>query len=158
MRILGVAGQSPTSTSDSFTTMQPITGTSPVATSPNDTLTFISSDGSISIEGNSGTDTLDFTVLSGGSGITRLISSISSNQTLGSTASIDYVYFVSGTTTVTMPTAVGNENRYTVKNTGSNTVTIIFTGGQNADGSTSLALTPNTSLDLISDNSNYFIV
>lgn len=88
----------------------------------------------------------------------RSINVISSNQTLGSTTNTDYVYVVSGTTTVTMPTAVSNTNLYTVKNGGSNTVTIIFTGGQNADGSTSLSLTPNTSLDLISDNSNYRIV
>lgn len=48
--------------SDSFTTMQPITGTSPVADSSTDTLTFTSSDSSVSIAGNSATDTLDFTV------------------------------------------------------------------------------------------------
>lgn len=47
---------------NSFTIMQPITGTSPTADSPNDTLNFTSSDSSIGIAGNSTTDTLDFTV------------------------------------------------------------------------------------------------
>lgn len=45
---------------NSFTIMQPITGTSPTATSSADTLTFTSSDSSIQIIGNSGTKTLDF--------------------------------------------------------------------------------------------------
>jgi hypothetical protein len=89
--------------------------------------------------------------------IERLIFSISTPQTLASATRTDYVYFVSGTTTVTMPTAVGNTNRYTIKNSGSNTVTVIFTGAETADGSASLSLTPNTSLDLVSDNSNYRI-
>lgn len=49
-------------TAAAFTTMQPITGTSPVATGVADTLTFASTGSSISISGNSGTDTLDFTI------------------------------------------------------------------------------------------------
>lgn len=45
--------------------MQPISGTSPTATSSSDTLTFSSSDSSISIAGNSGTKTLDFKLAAG---------------------------------------------------------------------------------------------
>lgn len=48
------------SSSNSFTIMQPDFGTSPTATSPTDTLTFTSSNGSIDITGNSGTKTLNF--------------------------------------------------------------------------------------------------
>jgi len=95
----------------------------------------------------------------GGSGITRSVNSISSPATAGSTASTDYVYFVSGTTTLTLPTAVSNTNKYTVKNTGSNTVTIATTSAQTIDGSSTASLpVPNTSLDLISDGSNWRIV
>lgn len=143
---------------NSFTTIQTPNGTSPVATSPNDTLTLTSNDGSVTITGDALTDTIDFSVTAD-TGINRLIFSVSSPLTLGAAAETDYVYFVSGTTTVTMPTAVGNTNRYTVKNTGVNTVTIDFTGGQTGDGSASLSLpVSNTSLDLISDNSNWRIV
>lgn len=46
----------------SFTTFQPDVGTSPVADSGNDTLILTSSDSSVSITGNSTTDTLDFKV------------------------------------------------------------------------------------------------
>lgn len=45
-----------------FGIIQPPLGSSPVATNPNDVLTLTSSDNSIIITGNSGTDTLDFIV------------------------------------------------------------------------------------------------
>ncbi len=93
-----------------------------------------------------------------GTGITRTITSISSPTTAGATTHTDYVYFVSGTTTLTLPTAVGNTNRYSVKNTGSNTVTIAFTSGQTGDGSSTLTLAPNITLELVSDNANYRIL
>jgi len=44
---------------DSFTTMQVPNGTSPVATSSNDTLTWTSSDGSVTITGTAATDTIN---------------------------------------------------------------------------------------------------
>ena len=95
----------------------------------------------------------------GGSGITRSVNSISAPATAGATASTDYVYFVSGTTTLTLPTAVGNTNQYTVKNTGVTTVTIATTSAQTIDGSASVTLpVSNTSLTLISDNANWRIV
>jgi hypothetical protein len=52
-------------------------------------------------------------VAAGSSGITRSKSVQSSSFTVGSTALTDYTYFISGTTTATLPTAVGNNNRYT---------------------------------------------
>lgn len=92
-------------------------------------------------------------------GISRVITSVSSPTTAGSTALRDYVYFVSGTTTLTLPTAVGNSNLYTVKNTGVNTVTIATTAGQTIDGSASITLpVANTSVDLVSNGSNWSIV
>lgn len=95
----------------------------------------------------------------GGSGITRTVSSISAPATAGATASTDYVYFVSGTTTLTLPTAVGNTNEYVVKNTGAGTVTIATTSAQTIDGSSTASLpVANTSLTLISDGSNWRIV
>jgi len=96
----------------------------------------------------------------GGSGITRSVNVISSPTTAGATSSTDYVYLVSGTTTLTLPTAVGNTNLYTVKNTGVNTVSIATTSSQTIDGSTAPITLPvaNTSLDLISDGSNWSII
>lgn len=94
----------------------------------------------------------------GGSGITRSVSSISAPTTLGAAALTDYVALVTGTTTVTLPTAVGNTNRYTVKNAGVATVTVAFTGGQTADGNATLTLVAPVSVDLISDNSNWSVI
>jgi len=94
----------------------------------------------------------------GGGGITRSISNISSNTTGGSTALVDYVYLVSGTTTFTLPTAVGNLDQYTVKRVGSGTVTIATTSAQTIDGSTTVNLTViNQSLEMISNGSNWNI-
>jgi hypothetical protein len=94
-----------------------------------------------------------------GSGIVRSVNTISSPTTAGATATTDYVYFVSGTTTLTLPTAVGNSNRYTVKNTGSATVTVATTSAQTIDGSATATLPVQyTSIDLISDGANWNVV
>jgi len=52
----------PSSESTSFATIQTDEGTSPAATGPTDILTFTSSDGTVVITGNSGTDEIDFQV------------------------------------------------------------------------------------------------
>jgi hypothetical protein len=94
----------------------------------------------------------------GGSGITRSISSISSATNAGATASTDYVYLVSGTTTLTLPTAASNTNRYTVTNTGTNTVTVATTSSQTIDGSSTATLPiANMSLDFVSNGSNWVV-
>jgi hypothetical protein len=56
----GAAGNA----ANAFTTIQPDAGTSPAAASSTDTLTLTSSDNSITITGNSATDTIDFIVAS----------------------------------------------------------------------------------------------
>lgn len=90
----------------------------------------------------------------GGGGTVRSINSIAIDTTAGATAGTDYVYLISGTTTLTMPTTVANTNLYTVKNIGAGTVTIITTGGETIDGSANLIMpTQFTSVDLISNNS-----
>lgn len=87
------------------------------------------------------------------------ISSVSVNTAAGSTAYTDYVYLASGTINVTMPTAVGNTARYTIKNVGVGTVTINTTGGETIDGSLTAPLPVQyTSLDLVSDGTNWNII
>lgn len=95
----------------------------------------------------------------GGSGITRSVNSISTPTTAGATASTDYIYLVTGTTTLTLPTAVGNTNRYSVKRVGTNTVTIATTSAQTIDGSsTATLLVQYVSIDLISDGANWNVI
>lgn len=93
----------------------------------------------------------------GGSGITRIISVVSSNTSAGSASTTDYTYIVSGTTTITLPTAVGNTNRYTITSTDGLTI-VATTSAQtiNGSGSATLPIT-NMSLDFISDGSNWHV-
>jgi len=92
-------------------------------------------------------------------GITRSVSAISSPITAGVAAATDYVYSVTGTTTLTLPTAVGNTNLYTVKNAGASQVSIATTSSQTIDGNAAPLILQftNSSVDLISDNSNWRI-
>jgi hypothetical protein len=95
-----------------------------------------------------------------GTGITRGIYSVSTNTAAGSGANVDYVYFVSGSSTITLPTAVGNTNQYTIKNVGTNTISIATTSSQTIDGSAS-PITINVqyvSLTIISDGTNWNII
>jgi hypothetical protein len=95
-----------------------------------------------------------------GTGIARSVNSVSTNTAAGSGANVDYVYLVSGTTTITLPTAVGNTNRYTIKNSGIGVVSIATTSSQTIDGSSS-PININVryvSLDLMSDGANWNII
>ncbi len=99
-----------------------------------------------------------------GSGIVRSVNSISSPTTAGSAATTDYVYFVSGTTTLTLPTAVGNTNRYTIIHTDSNTMTIATTSSQTiafypaAPATTATVTVQGTVVELISNGSNWWTI
>ena len=90
--------------------------------------------------------------------IIRSITTISTATTALAVAGTDYVYFISGTTTLTLPTAVGNTNRYSITNTGISTITVATTSAQTINGSTSATLPiPNMSLDFISNGSNWIV-
>jgi len=128
-----------------------------VADSTSDTLTLVAGS-NITLTTNATTDTITIAAASA-SGITRSVNVISTDTTAGATGSTDYVYFVSGTTTLTLPTAVGNTNQYQIKNTGVATVTIATTSAQTIDGSSTISLAvANTAITVISDGSNWQIV
>ena len=76
------------SASNSFVIIQTPSGTSPTATSPTDTLTFTSSDNSISITGNAGTDTIDLTVAGAGAAITALTGDVTATGPGSATATL----------------------------------------------------------------------
>lgn len=108
---------------------------------------------------NNATKMVDVTITASGSGgSVRSINSISTSQTAGATAGTDYVYLCSSTMTLTMPTAVGNTNLYTIKNVGSGIITVAFNGVETGDGQTTLVMPVQyTSIDLISDTVNFNI-
>lgn len=93
-----------------------------------------------------------------GSGIVRSINSISADTTAAATATTDYVYLVSGTTTLTLPDATTNTNLYTIKNVGAGVVTINTTSSQTIDGNLTIVMPVQyTSVDLISDTANWSV-
>lgn len=97
---------------------------------------------------------------SGTGGIVRLIANVSGgNITAGTTANTDYVYYVSDGSQITLPTAVGNTNRYTIIRTGISTVPIATTLSQTINGATSPLnlIMQYTSVDLMSNSSDWFI-
>ena len=119
------------------------------------TLTTTGTSGASTLVGN----TLNIPNYAGGggsAGITRSIVVTSGNITAGATALVDYVYIISAAHTVTLPTAVGNTNLYTIKNRHSAPVALAFTSGQTADGG-GVTLAPNAAVDLVSDNTNWVI-
>jgi hypothetical protein len=91
-------------------------------------------------------------------GINRLIENRAGvTATLGSAVLTDYVQNCTGTNTLTLPTAVSNNNKYTVT-LESGTTTINTTGGQTINGSTSIVMAlAYQSLDFISNGSNWLI-
>ena len=94
----------------------------------------------------------------GGSWITRSVSSISTNTTAGATALTDYVYNCTAALTLTLPTAVGNTNKYTA-NRVSGLTTVATTSAQTILWSATANLTiDNMSLTFISDGANWKII
>lgn len=116
----------------------------------------------ITTNNNNATGKVDVTISAtgggGGAGITRSINSVSTPTAAGNSSSVDYVYLVSGTTTITLPDAAGNTNLYTVKNVGSGVVTVDTTSSQTIDGSLTITLPVQyTSVDIESDTANWNI-
>jgi hypothetical protein len=102
-----------------------------------------------------------FTIASTASGgISRSIYNVTGATTAGSAANTDYVYNgTSGPYAITMPTAVSNTNRYTIKNSGVGAISIYTTSSQTIDGVTFYNLSKQYSaIDLLSDGSNWFVV
>ena len=99
---------------------------------------------------------------SGGGGISRSISTITTSTSAGASASYDYVFIgaTSGNINLTLPTAVSNTNRYSVKQSNAvGTLTLLTTSSQTIDGLTAFALNKQyQAVDLISDNANWHIL
>jgi len=107
---------------------------------------------------NAGETAFELATIGSGSGITRAVAVTSGSITMGSTASTDYVYFVAGAHTLSLAAASGNTNRYTIKNNHSAAITIDTVGAETIDGSASIQVAPEDSVDIISDGTNFFVI
>lgn len=106
---------------------------------------------------DAGTGDVTINVTSTG-GMTRIVATSSGNFTAGAATNTDYIYLIAGAHTMTLPTAVGNTNMYTVKNKYTSAITINTTSSQNIDNALTILINPLSSVDLISDNSNWWVV
>jgi hypothetical protein len=98
-----------------------------------------------------------WTVVVGGSFSFLNFVNQSGNINAGSNANTQYYYSFSASGQLTLPTAIANTCIYTVKNASVVNITVVFTGGQNADGTTTITIIPQQSLTFISNNTNYDI-
>lgn len=92
-----------------------------------------------------------------GNRLLRTTLTASSPVTLGSNTYTDYVVAIQAGGAVTLPTAVGNTSRYTLKNTTASSVTVTTTGSEKVDGG-SLVIGAAASVDLVSDGTNWMVV
>lgn len=67
------------------------------------------------------------------SGMNEVYLTITGNYTALSEANTVYIIFVTAAATITLPTAVGNTSRYIVKRLTPDSVTVVFSNGENAD-------------------------
>lgn len=112
------------------------------------------------VANNNQTKQVDVTISAtgggGGGGITRSINNTAISLTAGNASTTDYVYICSGTLTITMPTAAGNSNLYTIKNVGAGIVTV--SASDTIDGSpTAIMPIQYTSIDLVSNSAAWVI-
>lgn len=91
-------------------------------------------------------------------GLQRSIIQIGSSVTLPTYVGTDIVAIVLTGGVATLPTAVGNTNTYTIKNATGTTLSVPTTSGQTIDGSTGVTIPANTSLVVVSDNANWWVI
>jgi hypothetical protein len=145
------------SSGNSFTTFQTPAGTSPVADSSSDVLTFTSSDGSVTITGNASTDTIDLVAVASGGGASYPSAPVTKAVTATLTATQMRVIANSASAiNLTLPAASACKE-VVIKNIGAGLATAVPAGSDTAE--TALELGQYTALWLMSDNvSKWWIV
>ena len=93
------------------------------------------------------------------SGNQKIVVNVSSNTTMSAVQNKDYIYLVSNSATLTLPSAISNNNYYIIKKIDNSHVTINCTSGQTIDGQESLAVqTIFLSRTIVSDGANWVVV
>ena len=89
----------------------------------------------------------------------RNVTTVSTSITAGIAYQTDYVYVAMNPLTITMPTAVDNSNRYTIKNLSTGSINVVPAVGQTIDNQSSVIIASQyTSIDLVSNNQNWIII
>lgn len=103
-------------------------------------------------------DDLNAIATEANSGTKRVITVITGSVTIGSEKNTDYVILVDTGGAPTLPTAVGNTSRITIKNVSSTNKTVLTSSSQGIDDSVGITLRPNASVDLVSDGSGWVVI
>ena len=113
----------------------------------------------LSYVNNDNRKTTDLTIAAtGGGGSNRNISTVAISSVVASVAATDYVIIANQGVQLTLPTAVGNSNLYTIKNTAASSVLVAAAGAETIDGDPNIILAVRyTAVDLISDGANWHI-
>lgn len=90
--------------------------------------------------------------------LTRVVQTVTSTVTLVAAPGTDYVVFLGAGAVVTLPTAVGNTCKYTLKNIDTANEVISTTSSQTIDGTTTISIAPEASVDVISDGANWRVI
>ena len=95
----------------------------------------------------------------GGGGQSQVTTVVAVNTALAAAANTNYVYLASAGVTLTLPTAVGNTNLYTIKNTDTTALSLATTASQTIDGNAApLSIGQLTSYTVASTGANWVIV
>ncbi|WKG04781.1 glycosyl hydrolase family 28-related protein [Mycolicibacterium sp. HK-90] len=87
----------------------------------------------------------------------RVVTTLTGDGELEASAGAEYVHFLAaGASVVTLPTAVGNTCRYTVKNISGADAILVAQQGQAIDGEPQLMLADRVAVDVISDGANWW--
>jgi hypothetical protein len=113
----------------------------------------------LSYTNNDNLKTTDLTIAAAaGTGVVRAVETLAVSSVLADTASTDFVFIASQGVQLTLPTAVGNTNLYTIKNAAASSVLVTPNGAETIDGEANIILaTRYTAVDLISDDSAWHI-
>lgn len=84
---------------------------------------------------------------------------LTSTLTLPALANTDYVYLLGASGLPTLPTAVANTSKYTIKNTTGTAINVVTTSSQTIEAAASpYSLASKESITLVSDNANWWII
>jgi len=116
----------------------------------------------ISTSVNETTKRVNFTFASSGgssvAGTSRQIQTTTISSVIAGLSGVDQVTLANGGVAITLPTAVGDSQLYTIKNVGNSSVAILTTGGETIDNQANIIMPVQyTSVDLISDSANWNI-
>lgn len=89
--------------------------------------------------------------------LARSVTSVTTSLTFGFAVGHEYIYLLKSGAVPSLPSAVTNQAFYRVKNTTAGSITLSSAGGT-IDGSASVIVRPNVSLDIVSDGSNWFVI